>query len=409
MMFFAPRFRIETLWSAGWALILFTVAVAQGLETEKLAKDTDYHFNGQISREVLENYLSRSATVASLLHLTSEDDLRMMQNTGVKFAGRVIWMWGKESTIDELIERARPFVKKLHEMDPDLVLQGAIFEVVTTDVDKIAIPEQVFREFGLPVEVRNFQYKKMLYGFRHRHNHWYKDASVPDMSRLETRMWFFYVAKRWIDLGLEGIHIGQVALMDDWDRDHRHWRDLLSRIRAYARVKARRHLVLIDAHVPSGGIVHEGNLMFDFHSFPCRPKALAGKPYEAVLEKGYSDSIYGRSKGGLTPSGWQCASLPYIVEIDNFGPSDHAGEYRSGAPIHVWGWDEINWFMKQPEGYRNDWLRYAYRWVRKNDPNGFFQLPLRRFEHYSASMNPPRGKRQEETIKAIWAEIREAP
>ena len=98
----------------------------------------------------------------------------MMQNTGVKFAGRVIWMWGKESTIDELIERARPFVKKLHEMDPDLVLQGAIFEVVTTDVDKIAIPEQVFREFGLPVEVRNFQYKKMLYGFRHRHNHWYK-------------------------------------------------------------------------------------------------------------------------------------------------------------------------------------------------------------------------------------------
>ena len=100
MMFFAPRFRIETLWSAGWALILFTVAVAQEPETEKLAKDTDYHFNGQISREVLENYLSRSATVASLLHLTSEDDLRMMQNTGVKFAGRVIWMLCKESRID---------------------------------------------------------------------------------------------------------------------------------------------------------------------------------------------------------------------------------------------------------------------------------------------------------------------
>ena len=169
MTFLAARFTIETLWSAGCSLILFTVAVAQEVEAEKPAKDTDYHFNGQISREVLENYLSRSATVASLLHLTSADDLRMMQNTGVKFAGRVIWMWGKESRIDALIERARPFVKTLHEMDPDLVLQGAIFEVVTTDVDKIAIPEEVFREFGLPVEVRNFQYKKMLYGFRHRH------------------------------------------------------------------------------------------------------------------------------------------------------------------------------------------------------------------------------------------------
>ena len=405
----ASRLKIALLSSFGWGLTLVATAVAQEEEVGKGAEDTDYRFNGRISRNVLENYLSRSATVASLLHLTSEDDLRMMRNTGVKFAGRVIWMWGNESRIDELIDRAQPFVKKLHDMDPDLVLQGALFEVVTPDVEKIAIPEEVFQEFGLPVEARNFQYKKMLYRFRHRHNHWYKNASVPDMSRLETRMWFFYVATRWIDLGLEGIHIGQVALMDDWDRDHRHWRDLLSRIRAFARLNARRHLVLIDAHVPGGGIVHDGNLMFDFHSFPCRPKAVEGKPYEAILEKGYSDAIYGRSKGGVTPSGWVCTSLPYIVEIDNFGPSDHPGEYRSGEPIHVWGWDEINWFIRQSESYRNGWLRYAYRWVRQNDPNGFFQMPLRRFEHYTASMNPPKGKRQEETIKAIWAGLGKNP
>jgi hypothetical protein len=43
--------------------------------------------------------------------------------------------------------------------------------------------------------------------------------------------------------------------------------------------------------------------------------------------------------------------------------------------------------------------------MRDTDPNGFFQLPLRRFEHYSASMTPPRGMRQEETIKAIWAAL----
>ena len=61
--------------------------------------------------------------------------------------------------------------------------------------------------------------------------------------------------------------------------------------------------------------------------------------------------------------------------------------------------------MKQPEDYRNQWLRYAYQWVRDTDPNGYFQLPLRRFEHYCASMTPPRGMKQEETIKAIWAGI----
>ena len=376
----------------------------KGLGSEN-KKKLNYFFKGKISRTVLENYLARSATVASLLHLTLDDDLRMMQNTGVKFAGRVIWMWGGESKIDALIDKGIPFVKRIHAMDPDIILQGAIFEIITTDVNNVPIPASVFEEFNLAPENRNFNYEKMIYPFGHRVNHWDKDASVPDMSRTETKMWFFYVAKRWIDLGLEAIHFGQVEIMDDRDRKRVHWRDVIARIRSYAMKHARRNIVLCDAHVPSGGIVHEGKLMFDLHSFPSRPKSLKGQPHKAILEKGFSDSIYGRSAGGLTPSGWSCESLPYIVEIDNFGSSGHAGEYRESDKIHVWGWDEINWFINQPESYRNEWLEYAYRWVRENDPNGYFQLPLRRFQHYSASMHDPKGKRQEETIKKIWRSI----
>ncbi|MDB4668743.1 hypothetical protein OAF50_02330 [bacterium] len=225
------------------------------------------------------------------------------------------------------------------------------------------------------------------------------------MSRPETKMWFFYVAKRWIDMGVEAIHFGQVEIMDDRDRKRFHWRDVIARIRSYAKEHARRNVVLCDAHVPSGGILHDGKLMFDLHSFPSRPKSLKGQPHKTILEKGFSDSIYGRSAGGLTPSGWSCESLPYIVEIDNFGNSDHAGQYRESDKIHVWGWDEINWFINQPESYRNEWLEYAYSWVRENDPNGYFQLPLRRFEHYSASMSSPKGKKQEEVIKKIWASL----
>ena len=387
------------------ALVLIATFHNAFSKEKKSVENKDYQFDGMISREVLENYLARSSTFGSLLHLTLEDDLRMIKNTGVKFAGRAIWMWGGESKIDELVRVGEPFAKRIHEIDPDIILQGAIFEVVTKDINNVAIPESVFEEFGVPKEPRNFSYKAMLYPFGHRHNHWSKDSSVPDMSRLETRMWFFYVAKRWIDMGIEAIHFGQVEIMDDWDRSHRHWRDIMKRIRDYAKKNARRHIVLSDAHVPSGGIVHDGNLMFDLHSFPSRPKSVKGKPYKAILEKGFSDSIYGRSKGGVTPSGWKCEALPYIVEIDNFGVSDHPGQYRESDKIHVWGWDEINWFIKQSEGYRNEWLEYAYNWVRKTDKNGYFQLPLRRFEHYSASMNPPKGMRQEGTIKKIWESI----
>ena len=384
------------------ALVLIATFHNAFSKEKKSVENKDYQFDGMISREVLENYLARSSTFGSLLHLTLEDDLRMIKNTGVKFAGRAIWMWGGESKIDELVRVGEPFAKRIHEIDPDIILQGAIFEVVTKDVNNVAIPESVFEEFGVPKEPRNFSYKAMLYPFGHRHNHWSKDSSVPDMSRLETRMWFFYVAKRWIDMGIEAIHFGQVEIMDDWDRSHRHWRDIMKRIRDYAKKNARRHIVLSDAHVPSGGIVHDGNLMFDLHSFPSRPKSVKGKPYKAILEKGFSDSIYGRSKGGVTPSGWKCEALPYIVEIDNFGVSDHPGQYRESDKIHVWGWDEINWFIKQPEDYRNEWLKYAYEWVRKTDKNGYFQLPLRRFEHYSASMMTKKGMRQEDTIKGIW-------
>ena len=388
------------LWQA-CLLILLVPLQSTGSERGN-ADRPDYHFEKTISRSVLENYLARSATFGSLLHLTLEDDLRMIRETGVKFAGRAIWMWGNESRIDSLVGKGEPFAKRIHKFDPDLILQGAIFEIVTKDVEKITIPDSVLKEFGVEQKTRKFRYKSMLYGFGHRHNHWGKSQSVPDMSRLETRMWFYYVAKRWIDMGIEAIHIGQVALMDDWDKGHRHWRELLDRIRKYGNMHARRNLVLIDAHVPGGGIVYAGKLLFDLHSFPSRPKSVSGKPYQAVLEKGFSDAIYGRSRGGITPSGWKCESLPYMVEIDNFGSSDHPGEYREGDKIHVWGWDEINWFIKQPEAYRNEWLEYAYNWVRRTDPNGYFQLPLRRFEHYTASMTPPKGMRQEETIRRIW-------
>ena len=48
----------------------------------------------------------------------------------------------------------------------------------------------------------------------------------------------------------------------------------------------------------------------------------ADKPQEAILQLGFSDGIYGRSKGGKTFSGWTCEHLPYFVELDNYGVAD---------------------------------------------------------------------------------------
>ncbi|MBN2328291.1 MAG: hypothetical protein JXR73_14180 [Candidatus Omnitrophica bacterium] len=400
-----------------FAFLLLTLSVAHPL----YASEPDYSFDGKISREVLCNYLARSTTFGELLNsdLTEkflggdvDDNIRMLTGMGAKFAGRSIYMWGDETRLESLLASGQIVARKIHDADPDVILQAAVFEIVTAQVNQIPIPAWVFEDFDQSPETRNFKYEAMLYPEGHRVNHWGPDASVPDMSRLETRMWFYYLTARYIDIGVECIHFGQVELMDDNDPDRAYWSDMLTRCRRYASQHARRRLLLCDAHVPSGGIVlPDGRLLFDFHSFPLRIEEIPGKPEHAVLKLGYRDSLFKRSKGGVTPSGWRCDSLPYIVELDNFGGSGHEGENYGGH--WCWGYDEITWFANQSQNYRDLWLHYAWNWIRKNDPNGYLQMPAGRVLYREVngrnwywanrpSDKVPGGFNQEETIKWIW-------
>ncbi len=375
----------------------------------------NYHFDGAISRAVLENYLSRAITMSEVLHGQGnvDDNLRMLGNIGAKFIGRAIYRWGGEAGLENLLATARPIAERMHAIDPNIILQAAAFEIVSEQVNRIPIPASLFEEFGLEAEERNFHYENMLYPDGHRIDQWGRGSSVPDMSRLETRMWFTYLCQRYIDIGVEAIHFGQVEIMDDRDPDHVHWRDMMRRVRQYARRHARRHMVICDAHVPSGGIVHEGELMFDLHSFPLRIDEVVERPQEGVLKVGYLDSLFGRSKGGVTPSGWSCESLPYLVELDNFGRSGREGQ--NIGDHWIWGYDEICWFAHQSLEYRNQWLRYAWDWICRHDRNGYLQMPGSRTlaapvgdVHWYWANTPsdavPTGFGQEETIKAIWTD-----
>ncbi len=69
----------------------------------------DYHFDRTISRQVLENYLSRAISVEGLLNGRGDlqDNIRMLNNTGAKFIGRSICLWGREASLLENFERAR--------------------------------------------------------------------------------------------------------------------------------------------------------------------------------------------------------------------------------------------------------------------------------------------------------------
>jgi len=382
---------------------------------EAPSRPRDYRFDGTMSREVLENYLSRSITMEGLLNGRGDldDNIRMLKAIGAKFIGRSLCLWGGEGRLLANLERARQQTPRVHEADPDMILQACIFEIVSTQVDEVPVPDWAFKAFGRPVEQRNFRYADMLYPDGRFKDHWGGGRSVPDVSRPETGLWFYFLGASFIDTGCEALHLGQTELMNHNDRDLAHYARVLGLIRSYGAKHARRHMVVCDSHVPSGGLVREGRLLMDFHSFPLRIKEVPDKPQQAVLEVGFADSLYGRSRGGTTPSGWTCEHLPYLVEIDNWGVSGRPGQAGAGS-IWVWGYDEITWFAHQPKAYRAEWLRYAWDWVRRTDPNGYLQMPgsrtlrsprdrLRWYYANRPSPAVPDGFGDEDAIRAIWA------
>jgi len=386
-------------------------------------KNSPYYFDGTISRQTLENYLDRSVTMGYFLvpgkpegyeFLYKDDDLRLIRNIGAKFIGRSIYRWGEESRLNDpaFLAYAKNTVDTVHAFDPEVVFQGCLFEQVSADVNNLKIPAWVFTDFGLPVEDRTFSCDAIIERQGRGSNRPGGRGGVPIINNLETRLWFYYLAVSYINVGCEAFHLGQVGLIGAEDRDLTIYSAFLAKVRAYAMTHARRHLVLMDGHVPSGGMVRDGVSLLDFNSFPLRIEAVLEKPYEAVLEVNHLDALFKRSKGCTSPSGWHCESLPYLVEFDNFGRA-RTPNVADNRTIFVWGWDEISWFALQPEAYRNQWLVYAYNWIKQTDPNGHLQMPvtrmiscpnetLRTYFANTRSLACPVGYSQEETIKKIW-------
>ena len=398
----------------------------QTSKQQEFNKNSKYYFDGSISREVLENYLDRSVTAGNYLVPGDAgpykfpyrwDDERMLKNIGAKFIGRAMYRWGDESDFGNPIffTYAKEHIERLHAHDPEVIFQGCLFEYVSNDVNNLAIPPWVFEAFDLPVEKRNFRAEDMIKRSSTEGQTPSRRGGCPLINNLETKLYFYYLAKSFIDIGCEAFHLGQVELIGKDDPDKTHYAAFLQKIRDYAKENARRHYILLDGHTPKHGFIKDGVSLLDFNSFPLRIKEVEGKPMEGKLEVGNSDGLYQKSLGAISPSGWKAESMPYLVEFDNFGVRREPPLGESNDDIYCWGYDDITWFAVQPEEYRNNWLWYAFDWLRETDPNGHLQMCVIRMIYgptanetlgsYFAntkSLACPVGFSQEETIKEIW-------
>ncbi len=325
-------------------------------------------FDGSMPRPVLEYYLSHAAT-AQWIYLsdTLDDDIRVILRAGIKFLGRASGIWKAEMPDDEHFALSRRAAEKIHAADPEIILQACIFEAVyREDLESTKIPARVFEAFGMAPEDRCFSYDDCTL---------IPGGNMPDISKRETQLWFYYRGIRYIDCGYEAFHMGQIHLYSARDRGYRAIGRVIEMLREYGRIHARRHKVLFDAH--SHSLVVNGVSLLDYNAMPFTRYPVLDRPGERlVLVR------EGKSGGGISPEGVYEKALPFLYEYDNWGGKDHwAHEYlttEERAWAQWWGYDQIAWFASQEEEARNTFLDYTFKWTAVNNPDGYFAFPLRR-------------------------------
>ena len=298
---------------------------------------------------------------------TLEDDIRVILKTGLKFLGRAAGIWKASMPDDEHFARVREAAEKIHAADPEIILQACIFEAIfREDLENTKIPAFVFEAFGLPAEDRCFRFDECTMT---------PGNGMPDISRLETQLWFYYRGKMYIDCGYEAFHMGQIHLYSAKDRAYRGIGRVIEMLRAYGKAHARRHKVLFDAH--SHSLVVNGKSLLDYNAMPFTRYPVLDRPGEKlVLVR------EGKSGAGVSPEGVYEKALPFLYEYDNWGGRDHwAHAHQTEAELawnQWWGGDQISWFACQDEASRNTFLDYTFKWTAVNNPDAFFAFPLMR-------------------------------
>ena len=381
-------------------------------------KADSFSFDGKPSPEVLNNYLDRAITMMGLLTDSYPDkdaDIDFIVDTGTKFVGRAVCIWGGEKRLNDQawLADARAYADKVHAAAPEVVLQGCCFEYMTEEIEEIPIPAWVFESLGLPVEERNFSMQAMLYPDGSFVGHWGDGHSVPDIRQTETQLWYSYLIGNFVEMGCEAVHLGQTMLVGSQDKDWQAYDAFLAKMHAYYDPKARRHYVMYDAHAGEEGMfTPDGRSVLDYNAFPMRIEETPQNGHlTAQLRPGFTDAMY-----GTYPH-------PYLVEFDNWGVSSHPGEPSDRSDvnlpfeeqIYIWGYDEITWLYVLPEQERQEWLRYAYHWIKENDPYAHLQMPGTRgaslgngkwsmARSIAPTENVPDGMNLTQTIKELWNE-----
>ncbi|TGD80750.1 hypothetical protein [Hymenobacter wooponensis] len=418
-----------------------------GSTSSLLAQQVDYTFSAAkpITLDMVHAYLDRSAIVTDI------NELYPGSCYAQECPEQVLKMHAERTSLLKFVEHAKPkviagvgcwdvsqylmgndcrnwhmkicqeFAATIHAKEgcEDIILGASLDEVISSNIKPsgthISIPAGLLAEFNRYNQQLfdgNPAFPNLAYPTKDDEEYplLFNSADIMmttsnklvDINKDMAQLWYFFLAKNYIEAGYEMLRFGQVDLTGKNDSNHSKTYRLTRIIREYAKTHARRSHVLFNG----GRVYYQDSIcVFDVVSAPLRIQSEGYVPQKGgdTTAHDYGGRIcesapdYTARYGGRTAYFGSTAQVPIFFEFDNTGPQPWATTASSSiAPqqnildaCFPWGWDEITWFTKQSTPYQNRWLNYAYHKV-KELANGHLAMPLRRpiTEHDPASSLP---------------------
>jgi hypothetical protein len=291
------------------------------------------------------------------------------------------------------------------------IIQAGIFEHINSLVstNNIVIPSAIINEFkyedgfdsnlyldsnGQP-KVVNFSHLRIQFDNPNMYTN-----TVPDIRKIEARMWILYMAKEFIDFGYKSIHLGQMGLMGINDLTLIYTNEILTRIRSYAAQK-NTFVLLTNENKKSQKRDGYNTFLYDFDSNALRVREISspqvtgdysctgsvnsqlfsGTPCASENMKGFIDycvlHLNQPTISGTSLFGCNYPVMPYNTYFDFGEGLKTAAGVVSTVDGSTWGFNDTRWFGEEIGALcRTHWMDYAISTLRSFDNgHGFMTAP----------------------------------
>lgn len=246
-----------------------------------------YHFNGYpVQRHTIEAYISRAMMMRTILDDSPKDYLpptscatcgskypldvvlntdlagtmqliktvkpKLITNAVGPYGGEDVWINTADWSAHDHINQFKYIADQIHAFDPEIILDASLWEAILNvpkthtyftdgfitlgdDADEQYIYDY-FPELGgspVTISIQDMLYDEEIDAIYAGDIDPATGWLVPDLSKLKTRIWWFYRATQYVKAGAESIHMGRVDLTLKRDCDNWLIKDLMDKIKAF--------------------------------------------------------------------------------------------------------------------------------------------------------------------------------